>query len=219
METTKIRIPLICTLSRYHEQRWWLGRVKDQVVLWDARRVAVLDFPAREVATRIRVGSEDISVTDTDGTEYLFHASDTAVSQVKTFIDDCALMNPGAAVATLRRAGVRDLAVGVASMLVGVGVLAVILTRFEADGVLIVPTGFLGVGLVEVFRGAAELGRASALKKRWDEKWLLDYQEKRQEQIESEAALDVPPDDEPLAEEVDPGDTNEPSGSHPPTGS
>lgn len=162
-----VRIPLVRINTRGHGQRWWLGRVGEQVVLWDQYKGTVLDFSARQIKFRIDITFEAIIVRDDDGTEYEFDPSDKAVACVEAFIEECVLLNPAATASVTHGNGMTYITVGIVVCLIGAGLL--VLFRDDDDGFLIGPVVLL-IGIVAMFHGAAELGRASSQKRRWEKK-------------------------------------------------
>lgn len=179
------RVRLACITSGHEGQMWLLERSEDKVVLWDAEGYEEVTFPAVTAPLQIHFESGAISIAG-DGRLLHFDAPPKKRAMLKAFIDDCAAVDPKAAVANVRGSATLDLvAAAICLVLAGVATWVSFLL-VERGGPLVVAVGLYLGTFVEFVRGMSKHGRGSALARRLKNR--------------AERAASLPPEDPTAAE-------------------
>jgi hypothetical protein len=151
------------------DEVWHLERIGDDVVLYDAKGVEEVRFPARAAVRRIQfpyllgLFPLDIFIAGRNRRDLWFKCPPETKKAVKAFIKSCIGADPKGAVAHARAESIRDLVLGVLALVVGIGVTVASIAYGGAGGVYVVTTGLIAVGVVGVIKGYTGLIRAAAL--------------------------------------------------------
>lgn len=167
-------VRLICTTKPYAGEEWILKRVRRGLLLLDVEDEKVTLIPNGDAGLRIQFpsfwASQSALVIETGkGKLFAFEPKAKTLEKVKALIQDCTGSDPGAAASAYRSMATRDLLIGSASFLFGVGVTCAGFFLANPDGRFYVLTGFIVVGLIEIVRGiyyaikAAQVGEAETM--------------------------------------------------------
>lgn len=178
MSATKLRVAEGADKGRV----WLLTRTRAGLVLRDQDGDVVQTMDAGTVSQRFRFPSFwfsilHITIKGEGATEYLFEAKKEKIARVKSLIAECVEQNPDAAAAVMRKRGWRDLIYGSGSFLFGLVVTVAILAgsgdrkpeHGGSGGAVMVPGGFIVVGVGQGLLGAYWLYRAATVPRSADD--------------------------------------------------